>query len=175
LYKIEEVAPGAIASLKTAMLGLFRDGDDGDGNSPVDPTPDNNPTPGADDAVSDLNFNPGMTIIDSLGSYGIVIGGNNLGMRVDWLGLGEVPNPASGKDVWFDWKKDESAITSLKPAKHDRVKLLITEEFLQLQCWDKSQLDEHWDNEWFEVGIGSQCKWGGATINRWIVVFAKSC
>jgi hypothetical protein len=48
MYKIEEVAPGAIASLKTAVLTLFADGngDDG-GNQTTDPTPDTDPTPGA--------------------------------------------------------------------------------------------------------------------------------
>jgi hypothetical protein len=40
--KCKEVAPSAIASLKTAVLTLFADGDDG-GNQPSDPTPDTDP------------------------------------------------------------------------------------------------------------------------------------
>jgi hypothetical protein len=182
LSKCKEVAPNAITSLKTAVLGLFDSGNDDGGNEPADPTPDSDPTPGADDAVNESEpldkpptFTPGSVIADTFGSFGVVIGDNNLGMRVDWLGLGEVPNPASGKGVWFDWKKDEQAIASLKPASHDRVKLLTTSEFLQFQGGEDEQLDEHWDNEWFDVGVGCQCKWGGATINRWIVVFADSC
>jgi hypothetical protein len=45
----ENTASGAIASLKTAVLGLF----DG-GNQPNDPTPDTDPTPGADHDEPDL-------------------------------------------------------------------------------------------------------------------------
>ena len=45
MYKIEEVAPSAIASLKTAVLGLFG----GDGSS--EPT---DPSPGADDLEPEL-------------------------------------------------------------------------------------------------------------------------
>ncbi|MEW5861431.1 MAG: hypothetical protein AB1861_29305 [Cyanobacteriota bacterium] len=56
--RIGEVAPGAIASLKTAVLTLFADGDggndDGGGNKPTDPTPDTDPTPGADDDEPEL-------------------------------------------------------------------------------------------------------------------------
>jgi hypothetical protein len=105
-------------------------------------------------------------------------------MSVDWLGLGSCPNPASGKGIWYNWAKDnhaiakrccEAQIASFKPAAHDQVKLLSTSEFLQLQGWEKEQLEEHWDNEWFDVGVGCQCKWGGATIDRWIVVFEFAC
>lgn len=49
LFKIEEIAPSAIASLKSAVLGLFDNGDNGTGddggNQPTDPTPDSDPTP----------------------------------------------------------------------------------------------------------------------------------
>jgi hypothetical protein len=40
--KCKEVAPNAIASLKSAVLTLFDNGDDGNdgGNQPTDPTPD---------------------------------------------------------------------------------------------------------------------------------------
>ncbi len=40
--KCKEVAPGAIASLKTAVLNLFSEGDGGDdgGNQPIEPTPE---------------------------------------------------------------------------------------------------------------------------------------
>src|SRR5919199_1656517 len=54
----ESTAHGAIASLKTAVLTLFADGDSGTdyngGNQPNDPTPDTDPTPGADDDEPDL-------------------------------------------------------------------------------------------------------------------------
>jgi hypothetical protein len=169
----ESTAHGAITNLKTAVMGLFTDGGDSDdgGNEPTDPTPDSDPC----SETKDTLFPPGSTIVDEAGSFGVVIGGNNLGMRIDWLGLGSCPNPASGKGCWYDWVKDESAIAPLSIATHDRIKLLTTEEFLQFHGWEKDQLDEHWDNEWFEAGVGSQCKWGGATINRWIVVVAESC
>jgi len=178
--KIQYSAPEAIASLKSAVLNLF--GSDG-GNKLTDPTPDD-PTPRAekpqtynssDFAEQPQSFTPGSTLVDENESLGIVIGINNVGMSVDWLGLGSCPNPASGKGIWYNWAKDNQAIASFKPAAHDQVKVLSTSEFLQLQCWEKEQLDEHWDNEWFDVGIGCQCKWGGATIDRWIVVFALVC
>lgn len=243
----ENLGTDALASLKTAVLTLFADGDGGNddgGNQPTDP--DTDPTPPLEFEISALDANgekiedgdkveiingglnagdigtasvvgdnylevdidqpsdpnqdtagatykhsqdvvkvgdtsvdtlfaPGSTIVDSLGSFGIVIGTNNIGMSVDWLGLGDCPNPASGKGIWYNWAKDNHALASLKRATHDRVKLLSTEEFLQFQCWDSDQLDEYWDNEWFDVGVGEKCKWGGATINRWIVVFTESC
>jgi hypothetical protein len=189
--KCKEVAPGAIASLKSAILELFGtdDGNDG-GNKPTEPAPDD-PTPRAEQPQtynsSDAeeletvcvglprSFAPGSTLADENGSLGIVIGINNVGMSIDWLGLGSCPNPASGKGVWYDWAKDNHALASLKPASHDQVKLLSTSEFLQLQSWQSDQLDQHWDNVWFDVGVGCQCKWGGAAINRWIVVFSESC
>jgi hypothetical protein len=192
--KIQCSAPDAIASLKTAVLKLFgtEDGNDG-GNQPTEPTPDNDPTPRAEEpktsnssdfAELPQSFSPGSTLVDQNGSLGIVIGINNVGMSVDWLGLGSCPNPASGKGIWYNWAKDsqaiakrccEAQIASFKPAAHDQVKLLSTLEFLQLQGWEDEQLEEHWDNEWFDVGVGCQCKWGGATINRWIVVFEFAC
>ncbi len=176
----ENTASGAIASLKTAVLTLFADGDGGNddgGNQPTDPTPDTDPTPFREtkEATTDTPFAPGSIIADANGSFGIVVGRNNLGMRVDWLGLGTCPNPASGKGCWYDWEKDEQAIANLQKSTHDRVKLLTTEELLQFLSWDKEQLDDHWDGEWFEVGIGCSIRWGGATINRWIVAIAESC
>jgi hypothetical protein len=187
--KIQCNAPDAIASLKSAVLGLFDDGNDG-GNQPTDPTPDD-PTPRAEQPqtynssdVEELEtvcaelphtYTPGSSLVDENGSFGIVIGINNVGMSVDWLGLGSCPNPASGKGIWYNWAKDSQAIASFKPAAHDQVKLLSTSDFLQLQGWEKEQLEEHWDNEWFDVGVGCQCKWGGATIDRWIVVFEFAC
>jgi len=199
--KIQCSAPDAIASLKTAVLTLFDSGKDGNdgGNQPTEPAPDD-PTPRAEQSqtynssdVEELEtvcaeqphtYTPGSTLVDENGSFGIVIGINNVGMSVDWLGLGSCPNPASGKSIWYNWAKDnhaiakrccEAQIASFKPAAHDQVKLLSTSEFLQLQCWEKEQLDEHWNNEWFDVGIGCQCKWGGAAIDRWIVVFEFAC
>jgi hypothetical protein len=189
--KIQCNAPDAIASLKSAVLNLFGtdDGNDG-GNQPTEPAPDD-PTPRVEQPqtynssdVEELEtvcaeqphtYTPGSTLVDENGSLGIVIGTNNVGMSVDWLGLGSCPNPASGKSIWYNWAKDNHAIASFKPAAHDQVKLLSTSEFLQLQGWQDEQLDEHWDNEWFDVGIGCQCKWGGATIDRWIVVFEFAC
>ncbi len=178
--RIGEVAPSAIASLKSAVLTLFADGDGTDFNQPNDPTTDSDPTPRAHPLVSGdaleaeqpQNFTPGSIIVDEVDSLGIVIGTNNLGMSVDWLGLGSCPNSASGKGVWYRWEDD--AIASLKPAAHDQVKLFSTEEFLQFQNWDSDQLDEYWDGKWVS-DLGCQYRWGGATINRWIVVFAESC
>jgi hypothetical protein len=182
--KIQYSVPGAIATLKSAVLNLFgTDDGNGGGNKPTEPAPDD-PTPRAeqpknsnssDFAELPQSLTPGSTLIDQNGSFGIVIGHNNLGMSIDWLGLGSCTNPASGKGIWYSWKKDERAIASFTPAAHDQVKLLSTSEFLQLQGWEDDKLDEHWDNEWFDVGIGCHCKWGGATINRWIVVFAEVC
>lgn len=169
--RIGDVAPGAIASLKTAVLTLFADGDggnDGGGNQPAAP---DDPTPRAEQPQ---NFTPGSTIVDEVGSYGIVIGTNNIGMGVDWLDLGNCPNPASGKGIWYNWAKDNHAIASLKRAAHDQVKLFSTEEFLQFQGWESDQLDELWDGEWVS-DKACEYRWGGATINRWIVVFAQSC
>jgi hypothetical protein len=190
--KIQCNAPDAIASLKSAVLTLF-DGNDG-GNKLTSPLPDtdpDDPTPRVEQPqtynssdVEELEtvcaelphtYTPGSTLVDENGSFGIVIGINNVGMSVDWLGLGSCPTPASGKSIWYNWAKDSQAIASFKPAAHDQVKLLSTSEFLQLQGWQDEQLDEHWDNEWFDVGIGCQCKWGGATIDRWIVVFEFAC
>lgn len=178
LSKCKEVAPNAITSLKTAVLGLFADGDGGNndgGNEPTNPTPDTDPRIETKASTTNTLFTAGCTLVDEEGSFGVVIGTNNQGMRVDWLGIGSCPNPPSGKGVWYDWVKDNQALASLKPATHDRVKMLSTEELLQFLNWDKEQLDEHWDNKWFDVGVGCQCKWGGATINKWIVVFAQSC
>jgi hypothetical protein len=181
--KIQCSAPDAIASLKSAVLELFGtdDGNDG-GNQPDNPTPDD-PTPRAeqpqtynssDFAEQPQSLTPGSTLVDQNGSFGIVIGHNNLGMSVDWLGLGSCPNPASGKGIWYNWAKDNQAIASLKPAEHDQVKLLSTSEFLQLQSWEADQLDELWDGEWV-LDYGVSYRWGGATIDRWIVVFAQDC
>ncbi len=52
----ESTAHGAIASLKSAVLTLFADDDgtDNGGNQPNDPTPDSDPTPGADDDEPEL-------------------------------------------------------------------------------------------------------------------------
>jgi hypothetical protein len=190
--KIQCSAPDAIASLKTAVLTLFDSGDDGNdgGNQPTEPAPDD-PTPRVEQPqtynssdVEELEtvcaeqphtYTPGSTLVDENGSLGIVIGINNVGMSVDWLGLGRCPNPASGKGIWYNWAKDNHAIASFKPAAHDQVKLLSTSDFLQLQGWQDEQLEEHWGNEWFDVGVGCKCKWGGATIDRWIVVFAEVC
>jgi hypothetical protein len=168
LCKIEEVAPAAIHNLKSAVLTLFAE-------QPLSSSSSDFEKIKTVSAGQPQKFTPGSLLIDRAGSFGVVVGGNNLGMRVDWLGLGSCPNPASGKGCWFDWEKDSCAIASLNPATHDRIKLLTTEEFLQFQGLDKNQLAEHWDNEWFDVGVGCECKWGGATINRWIVVFAQSC
>jgi hypothetical protein len=164
----------AIASLKSAVLELFGtdDGNDGGGNQPTDPAPGSDPCDEIKEDSIGSRFTPGSTLVDEVGSYGLVIGTNNLGMSVDWLGLGEVPNPASGKGVWYRWSDD--AIASLRIAAHDQVKLFTTDEFLQFQHWDKDQLDELWDGEWVS-DYGCQYRWGGATINRWIVVFADSC
>jgi hypothetical protein len=181
--KIQYSAPEAIASLKSAVLNLFGtdDGNDG-GNQPDDPTPDD-PTPRAEEpktsnssdfAELPQSFTPGSTLVDENGSFGIAIGHNNLGMSVDWLGLGSCPNPASGKGIWYNWAKDNHAIASFKPAEHDQVKLLTTSEFLQLQSFEPDQLDELWDGEWV-LDYGFSYRWGGATINRWIVVFAEAC
>jgi hypothetical protein len=173
----ESTAHGAIASLKTAVLTLFADGDgsnDGGGNQPTDPTPDPDPCSETKEATTNTLFTPGSILVDELESLGIVIGTNNLGMRVDWLGIGSCPNPASGKGIWYDWVKDKQALASLKPAAHDRVKLLTTSEFLQFQDWDSDQLDEYWDGEWVS-DYGCQYRWGGATIDRWIVVSLQSC
>src|SRR5919202_599931 len=177
LSKCKEVAPGAIASLKTAVLGLFDSGDGGndDGGNPTpDPTPDTDPRRGTKEATTNNLFTPGSTIVDQLDSLGIVIGTNNQGMRVDWLGIGSCPNPASGKGVWYGWAKDNQAIASFSKSTHDRVKLFSKEEFLQFQDWESDQLDEYWDGKWVR-DYGCQYRWGGATINRWIVVIAESC
>jgi hypothetical protein len=189
--KIQCSAPDAIASLKTAVLTLFDSGDDGNdgGNQPTEPAPDD-PTPRAEQPqtynssdVEELEtvcaelphtYTPGSTLVDENGSLGIVIGTNNVGMSVDWLGLGSCPNPASGKGIWYNWAKDSQAIASLKPAAHDQVKLLSTSEFLQFQEWESDQLDELWDGEWV-LDYGVSYRWGGATIDRWIVVFAQDC
>jgi hypothetical protein len=167
--KIQCSAPDAIASLKSAVLGLFDSGNDG-GNKPTEPAPDD-PTPRAEQPHT---YTPGSTLVDENGSLGIVIGINNVGMSVDWLGLGSCPNPASGKGIWYNWAKDSHALASLKPAEHDQIKLFSTEEFLQFQNWDSDQLDELWDGEWVS-DYGCQYRWGGATIDRWIVAFAQSC
>lgn len=118
---------------------------------------------------SDTPFPPGIVIIDKEGSYGIVIGINNLRMSVDWLGVGSCPNPPTGKGVWYDWVKDDQAIANFKPATHDRINLLTTEELLQFLAWDKNQLGDYWDGKWFDVGSHS-IRWGGATVDRWVVV-----
>jgi hypothetical protein len=181
--KIQCNAPDAIASLKSAVLNLFGtdDGNDG-GNQPDNPTPDD-PTPRAeqpqtynssDFAEQPQSLTPGSTLVDQNRSFGIVIGHTNLGMSVDWLGLGSCPNPASGKGIWYNWAKDNHTIASFKSAAHDQVKLLTTSEFLQLQSWDDEQLDELWDGEWV-TDYGVSYRWGGATIDRWIVVFAQAC
>jgi hypothetical protein len=169
--KCKEVAPSAITSLKTAVLGLFDSGNNDGGNPSPDPTPDRDPS---SETKEDALFTPGSILVDVNGSYGIVIGTNNLGMRVDWLGLGSCPNPASGKGVWYSWAKDNQAIADFSTSTHDQVKLFSTDEFLQSQTWDKDQLDEYWDGEWVS-DYGCQYRWGGATINRWIVVFTESC
>lgn len=142
--KCKEVAPGAISSLKSAVLGLFDSGDGGsdEGNQPTDPTPDTDPCSETKEATTDTLFTPGLTIVDGNGSFGIVTGGNNLGMKVDWLGIGNCPNPASGKGIWYNWAKDERAIADFEKSTHDRVKLLTTEELLQFLNWDKEQLTE---------------------------------
>jgi hypothetical protein len=57
--KCKEVAPGAIASLKSAVLNLFDGGDDGNdgGNQSTDPTPDTDPTDSDDDEFELLCLN----------------------------------------------------------------------------------------------------------------------
>jgi hypothetical protein len=62
LEDLGKVAPDAIASLKSAVMGLFDSGDNGTGddggNQPANPTPDTDPTPGADDEEPELiSFN----------------------------------------------------------------------------------------------------------------------
>lgn len=52
--KIGHYAPDAIASLKTAVLTLFDSG--GGGSQPIDPTPDDDPTPGADPEGDDFDI-----------------------------------------------------------------------------------------------------------------------
>jgi hypothetical protein len=181
--KIQCSAPDAIASLKSAVLNLFGgDGTGGGGNKPTEPAP-HDPMPRAEEpktsnsndfAEQPHTYTPGSTLVDENGSLGIVIGINNVGMSVDWLGLGSCPNPASGKGIWYNWAKDNHEIASFKLAAHDQVKLLSTSEFLQFQEWESDQLDELWDGEWV-LDYGFSYRWGGATINRWIVVFALVC
>lgn len=91
LYKIEEVAPSAICLLKTAVLGLFADGDGGNddgGNQPTDPTPDTDPTPGADDLEPELIAFNGET-----GDYLLSDGSTSV------EGEGSVPCATCGADL----------------------------------------------------------------------------
>jgi hypothetical protein len=198
--KCKEVAPGAIASLRTAVLSLFDSEGSGETNEPMVPTPDLPvksdiipPTGETDVENSERSINavsalleegqesedtlltPGAIVVDELegGSFGIVIGRNNIGISVDYLGIGDCPNPAADKNVWFDWKKDRDAIASLSKSAHDQIKMLTTEELLQFLDWDKEALDNYWDGKWFEQP-GCSIRWGGATIERWIVVIAFS-
>ena len=59
LSKCKEVAPSAMASLKTAVLGLFTDDDGGNNDGahqPNDPTPDSDPNPECDPEVDDFDI-----------------------------------------------------------------------------------------------------------------------
>lgn len=59
------------------------------------------------------NWKVGDKLTDSLGSLAEIIELNAAGLRVNWLG-GTVPNPPTGKGIWYDWIRDKEIITQLE-------------------------------------------------------------
>jgi phage N-6-adenine-methyltransferase len=63
--------------------------------------------------VTKANAKPGTYIIDQYKSLGIISINLGFGFVVDWLGIGEVANPPSGKAITYNWERDDDAISRL--------------------------------------------------------------
>ncbi|OKH14819.1 hypothetical protein NIES592_08050 [Fischerella major NIES-592] len=65
------------------------------------------------DSLNRASAKPGTYIIDQHKSLGIIKDNLGFGFVVDWLGIGEVPNPEPGKAITYNWERDSEAIGKL--------------------------------------------------------------
>lgn len=59
------------------------------------------------------NWKVGDRLTDSLGNFAEIVELGESGLRVNWIG-GSVPNPPTGKGIWYDWTRDKERIAKLE-------------------------------------------------------------
>ncbi|RCJ20115.1 hypothetical protein A6S26_05185 [Nostoc sp. ATCC 43529] len=67
------------------------------------------------------NTKPGVYIVDRQGSLAKVADDLGFGFVLDWLGFGEAPVPASGKNLTYNWERDDKTIGRLAIAPQELV------------------------------------------------------
>lgn len=58
----------------------------------------------------------GTYVIDQFESLGIIKDNLGFGFVVDWLGIGTVTNPPDGKDITYNWERDQERINTFSIA-----------------------------------------------------------
>ncbi|WP_197480141.1 hypothetical protein [Anabaena sp. 4-3] len=103
------------------------------------------------------NARPETYIVDQYESLGVISNNLGFGFVVDWLGFGTVPNPPSGKNVTYNWERDDEEITRLAIAPQSLVtkfleenhpQTLVERDYTCNQCPPQQLNEEYGTSEW---------------------------